>query len=83
MLQPWDICQSIQHNLIKDLTNHDPDLRNRIFGRPPPLAPLGPYVLPDSKLGYADSIGEYPRAVASILSKFIKLLRIDPTASGI
>ena len=52
MLQPWDIYQSNQHRLIKDLTNHDPDLRSRIFlvggrGIPPnlPLAPRGITVL--------------------------------------
>ena len=47
MLQPWDIYRWNQHSLIKDLTNHDPDLRSRIFlvggGIPPnlPLAPRG------------------------------------------
>ena len=45
MLQPWDIYQSNQHSLIKDLTNHDPDLRSRIFlvgegGGIPPNFPL-------------------------------------------
>ena len=54
MLQPWDIYRWNQHSLIKDLTNHDPDLRSRFIlvggrggGMPPnpPLAPRGITVL--------------------------------------
>ena len=42
ILQPQDIYQSTQHNLIKDLTNHGPDLRSRFFWPGPPPIPLRP-----------------------------------------